>query len=137
MKILVDTNLLLDVALQREPFLADSDRVLKWCETHPGHGFVAWHSISNSYYLLRKALGDVCARQFIATLLDLVEVAGTGTASAKHALVLPMGDFEDALQCAAAVHAGVDYVVTRDMGDYAGSVVPAIRPADFLAQAAL
>jgi predicted nucleic acid-binding protein len=135
MKILVDTNILIDVAQQREPHLVDSDRVLKWCEAHPGSAFIAWHSISNLYYVLRKPLGDAATRQFIAVMLDFLEVAATGTASAKHALALPMGDFEDAMQCAAAVHAGVDYVVTRDMGDYSGSVVPAIRPADFLSQA--
>lgn len=135
MKILVDTNILLDVAQQRAPFLADSDGALKWCETHPGHGFIAWHSISNVYFILEKHVSDTFARQFITTMLDILDVAETGTASAKHALALPMADFEDAMQCAAAVHAGVDFIVTRDIGDYAGSVLPAILPADFLAQA--
>lgn len=135
MKILVDTNILLDVAQQRAPHLADSDRVLKWCEAHPGNGFIAWHSIPNVYYILEKQLGDASARQFITIMLEDLEVAETGTASAKHALALPMADFEDAMQCAAAVNAGVDFIVTRDITDYADSVVPAILPADFLAQA--
>lgn len=83
MKILVDTNILLDVAQQRAPHLADSDRVLKWCEAHPGNGFIAWHSISNVYYILEKQLGDASARQFITIMLEDLEVAETGTASAK------------------------------------------------------
>jgi predicted nucleic acid-binding protein len=133
MKALVDTNVLLDVALQRQPFLTDSDTVVKWAQSHPGQGFVAWHSISNIYYIVQKELGDAEARQFIGTLLDIFEVAVTSTASAKHALRLPMRDFEDALQVAAAIAAAADVIVTRDVTDYSGSTVPAQPPAGFLA----
>ena len=133
MKALIDTNVLLDVALQRAPHLADSDRVIKWCEAHPGHGFIAWHSISNIYFILEKQLDDASARQFITTLLDICEVVETGTASAKHALLLPFEDFEDALQCVAGVAAGVNVIITRDRHDFAGSPIPARHPTDFLA----
>lgn len=136
MKIFVDTNILLDVALQREPHLAGSDRVVKWCEAHPRHAFIAWHSVSNVYYLLQKQLDDTSAREFITTLLDVFEVAETDTASAKHALHLPISDFEDALQTVAAVAVGADVVVTRDKSDYAGSPIPAQIPDEFLASLA-
>lgn len=132
MKVFVDTNLLLDVALQRAPHLADSDGVLKWCEAHPGHAFIAWHSVSNLYYLLEKQLDDTSARQFLTTLLDIFEVAETATASAKHALHLPFSDFEDALQTVAAVTVGADVIVTRDKPDYAGSPIPVQTPREFL-----
>lgn len=75
MKVLVDTNILLDVALQRDPHLADSDGAVRWCESHPGDAFIAWHSVSNSYYLLAKRLDDASARDFIKALLDMFEVA--------------------------------------------------------------
>lgn len=132
MKILVDTNILLDVALQREPHLVDSDRVLKWCDLHPGHAFIAWHSVSNVYYLLEKQLDDTSAREFVTTMLDVFEVAETNTASAKHALHLPIKDFEDALQTVAAVEAGADVIITRDRHDYSGSPIPARSPGEFL-----
>jgi hypothetical protein len=64
-------------------------------------------------------------------------VIATGTAQAKHALAMTMGDFEDALQSAAAVQAGVDCIVTRNVGDYTSAPIPAILPGDFLAQAPL
>lgn len=133
MKALIDTNVLLDVAQQRMPHLADSDRVMKWCEANPGHGFIAWHSISNVYYVLRKAIDDASARQFITTLLDLCDVVETGTASAKLALHLSFTDFEDALQTAAAVTAGVDVIITRDKRDYAKSPIPVQSPDEFVA----
>lgn len=132
MTVLLDCDVLLDVALDRRPFVTDSRAVLDWCERHPGSGFVAWHTLANFYYLLKDAAR---ARQFIQDLFVFMEVAGTGTAQAKHALALPMSDFEDALQAAAAVQAGVDYIITRNIADYRNSPIPALLPPDFLAQA--
>lgn len=133
MKVLVDTNVLLDVGLPRAGFFAESDAVLKWCAAHPGDGFIAWHSLSNVYYLLEKENGDEPAREFLAILLDLFEVPAAGTAEAKAALRLGMGDFEDALQVAAALAVGADIIVTRDAADYGNSLVPTRLPGQFLA----
>jgi hypothetical protein len=66
-----------------------------------------------------------------------VEVVATGTAQAKHAMALSMGDFEDALQSAAAVQAGVDYIITRNTSDYISAPIQAIPPVDFIALAPL
>ena len=133
MRVLVDTNVLLDVGLQREGFLADSMQVLRWCANHPGRAFIAWHSLSNVYYIMRKQCGDRVAREFAAILLEDFEIPATGSASAKHALHLPMTDLEDALQVVAAIAAAADVIVTRDVADYRDSTVPARTPAEFLA----
>ena len=136
MKILLDCDVLLDVATGRTPFVTDSRAAVKWVEQHPGSGYMAWHTIANVYFRLRKASGDgAAARQFIRDLLAFVEVVPTGTAAAKYALTVQMTDFEDALQSAAAVQAGLDFIVTRNIRDYRSSPVPAILPGDFLAQA--
>ena len=135
MKVLPDSDVLIDVATARAPFAADSGAVLNWCELHPGNGFVAWHTISNLYYILRPKLGVSDTRRFIHDLLVFVEVIPTGTAHAKHALALPLEDFEDAMQSAAAVAAGVDFVVTRNVADYLRSPIPAVLPGTFVAQA--
>jgi hypothetical protein len=134
-KILIDCDVLLDVGTGRVPHVLDSKQVLDWCERHPGSGFIAWHTIANVYYVLQKGGKAVQARQFIHDLLMFVEVVPSGTSSAKHALALPMADFEDGLQCAAAVQAGADFIVTRNIRDYAAAPVPAILPGDFLTQA--
>lgn len=135
MKVLVDTNVLLDVALRRAHFFAASDRVVRWREDHPGRGFVAWHTLSNIYYILRKANGEAPARGFIADTLDHLEVAPTGTPEAKHALHLRTRDYEDALQISAALAAGADAIVTRDPAGFSGSIVPVLTPEAFLASA--
>jgi predicted nucleic acid-binding protein len=131
MKILVDTNILLDVAQVRAEFFADSEKVLRWCEANPGSGMVAWHSISNLNYVLRK--NPQQAREYIEDLVEFLEVVQTGTPQVKHALVLLMTDFEDALQVSAAVAGGVDVIVTRNARHFRGSPVPVQTPAEFLA----
>jgi len=132
MKLLLDTDVLLDIALERIPFFGDSNAVLVWCDDHPRSGFIAWHSLSNVYYILRKKQGETATRDFLALALETLEVIPTGTPAAKQALRADIRDFEDALQMAAAVAAGVDYVVTRDVRDYAGSIIPALTPTDAL-----
>jgi predicted nucleic acid-binding protein len=127
-KALLDTDVLLDVALRRPRFLADSSEVLEWAESEPGQAAVAWHSLSNINYLLRPD-----ARPFIRDLLEFAEVPPTGTEAARHAIGFAMRDFEDALQAAAALAFGASYIVTRYATHYRRSPVPAVAPAEFLA----
>jgi len=127
MKVLLDTDLLLDVALHRAVFFGNSAAVLQWAESEPGRTAVAWHSIANLSYLLRPD-----ARPFIRELLEFVEVPATGTEAAMHAIESPMQDLEDALQAAAALAFGAAFIVTRNTVDYRRSPVPAISPAGFL-----
>ena len=127
MKALLDTDVLLDIALGRQDFLGDSKLVLRWAEDHPGLGAVAWHSLSNLAYLVRPD-----PRGFIRDLLGFVEVAPVGTAEAHLALTYAMADFEDCLQAASAVSFGASVIITRNTADYRKSPVPALTPADFL-----
>jgi len=127
MKVLLDTDLLLDVALHRAEFLADSAAVLRWAESNPGRAAVAWHSLANLSYLLRPD-----ARPFIRELLEFVDVPMAGTEAAMQAIGFPMNDFEDALQAAAALAFGARCIITRNTADYRRSPVPAISPAQFI-----
>ena len=126
MRVLLDTDVLLDVALKRESFLFASQEVLRWAEGEPGQACVAWHTLSNIAYLTVKP------REFIRQLLKFVEVAEVGTKEARQAADLPMSDFEDALQVAAALAFGASFVVTRNVHDFRKSPVPGLAPADFL-----
>lgn len=129
MKILIDTNVLLDVLLRRDPFFADSARVLDWAELNPRQAAVAWHTISNVAYLAKQD-----ARGFLVDLLDFVDVVAAGTAAVRHALAMPARDLEDALQAAAAITFGAEYVVTRDVADYKRLPVRVLTPAAFAAE---
>jgi predicted nucleic acid-binding protein len=128
MRVLLDTDVLLDVALKREAFLFASQEVLRWAEGEPGQASVAWHTLSNIAYL------TVSSREFIRQLLKFVEVAEVGTKEARQAVDLPMSDLEDALQAAAALAFGASFVVSRNVHDYRKSPVPALSPAAFLAR---
>lgn len=129
MRALLDTDILLDVALAREPHATASAAVLRWAESG-GPAAVAWHSLTNCVYLLKGG-----GRSFLERLLRLVEVAPTATADARRALDLPMSDLEDAFQAAAALAWGADMIVTRNISDYRRSPVRALSPRAFLKQA--
>jgi predicted nucleic acid-binding protein len=127
MRILVDADVLLDVALNREPFVLASQQVLDWAQDEPGQAAVAWHSLSNIAYLTGQP-----AREFIRDLIKFVEVAEVGTTEARQALGFRMRDFEDALQAAAALAFDAVFIVTRNKKDYNRAPVPAITPREFL-----
>jgi predicted nucleic acid-binding protein len=126
LKALIDTDVLLDVALAREPHLVHSANVLRWAETE-GAAAAAWHSLPNCAYLLKDS-----GRGFLRRLLQVVEVAPVGTADARRALDFAIPDVEDAFQAAAALAWGADIIVTRNTSDYRRSPVRAVTPATFL-----
>ena len=131
-KFLLDTNILLDVALDREAFVEDSSKTLEWCEQNPGSAYIAWHSVSNLYYILRANKNEASTRQFISELLDFVNIAPSSTEQARKALALLIKDFEDALQTAVAISANLDAIVTRNKKDFKGCPLTVLSPSAFL-----
>ena len=95
---------------------------------------MAWHTVSNVHYIVARERDAAFARRFIADILEFLEVAPTDTADLRYALDLPMTDFEDALQAAAARACGARSIVTRNVRDFARSPVPAVTPGDALAR---
>ncbi|MDX2227918.1 MAG: PIN domain-containing protein [Verrucomicrobiae bacterium] len=129
MRLLIDCDVLLDVALGRTPHSRDSGSVLTWAEKNPGQSAVAWHSLANLHYLT-----DGKARHFIFDLLHFVEIAPVSTSLMQQALSLPMNDLEDAMQSVCASAFGAQLIVTRNIKDYQKSPVPALKPVDFCRQ---
>jgi predicted nucleic acid-binding protein len=134
MKLLIDTDVLLDVALNRAPFAGPACLLLDHLQMHPGNGMIAWHSVSNFYYLVRSTRGDSETRAFIADLLTFVHVVSGDTDSVRSALSLPMADFEDALQVVSAQSGKANRIVTRNTADYRQAPLPARSPADTLVE---
>ena len=131
---LLDTDVLIDVALDRHPHSERSSELIDRVEREARRAFVAWHTLSNFYYLVTPVQGDADARDFIAELVRFVAVAPADTQALRYAVSLPMADFEDAMQVAAARACGARYIVTRNVRDFARSPVPAITPGEALAQ---
>ena len=125
---LVDTNIVIDLALDRHPHSSDAATLLNRLAQEPGRASVAWHSISNIYYIVSRSQGDATARALIAELARFLTVVPTGTDALRYALALPMRDFEDAMQVAAADASGASRIITRNIRDFANAPVPAITP---------
>lgn len=132
MTVLIDTDVLLDLALDREPFAGPACRVFDYLQANPGDGMIAWHSVANFYYLVRSSRGDADTRGFIGELLGFLRVVAGDADSVRSALALPMADFEDALQVISALNGRADLIVTRNAADYRRSPVPVKSPAEFV-----
>jgi hypothetical protein len=126
MRILIDTDVLLDFALGRDPFASAGRKVIAWAEANPGHAAIAWHSLSNIAYLAPSG-----AREFLRELLRFVEIPTVSTTDAVQALQFPMRDIEDALQAAAALAFKASFVISRNIRDYRRSPVPGMTPKEF------
>ena len=132
MKILIDANVLLDVALARPGLHEASGEALSQCGGEENAAFVAWHTLSNVYYILRKQANHDQAVEFLEDLLQWVQVVGVGHADAIRAFGYGMRDVEDALQVSAAEACSADVILTRNIGDFRASPIPACTPEDFL-----
>ncbi len=133
MRALVDTNVFLDVLLARKGLVEESQQVLDWFESRPGNGWIAWHTLSNLYYVGWKTAGREKALAAIDEILGAFEVCPVSSTEARRARNLGMADFEDALQASAAVAARAEYIVTRNTRDFRKSPVKSLTPRAFLA----
>ncbi len=131
---LIDTDVILDDALDRYPHSDYSVAFLRQVERTRTEAFIAWHTVSNVYYLVTRERGAEFSRRFIMDLIDYVKIAETNTESIRYAAALEMRDFEDAMQVAAAHACGARHIVTRNIRDFAGSPIPAIAPREALAE---
>ncbi len=130
--ILIDTDILLDVALAREPFLNESSIILDRAESGQLKAFIAWHTIANFYYMTEKGSNGKNNISFIKDLLQFVKISPTKTVDVLYAIDLNFKDFEGALQVAAAKVCKANFIVTRNIKHYKSSPIPAIIPAKFL-----
>lgn len=119
--ILFDTNILLDIALDRDPFVEDAAKVLQLMDMQVITGYITANSITDIYYIIKKAKGHSEGIAFIIDLLDLVMVIGVDESVIKGALKTGMKDFEDAIQAFCAKQANLDMIITRNETDFARS----------------
>jgi predicted nucleic acid-binding protein len=127
-RVLVDTNVVLDVLLDRQPHVAASAAVWAAIETGAAKGFLAAHAITTIHYLVRKELGGAKAKRTISAVLRVFDVAAVDRTVLEEALQLSSPDFEDSVTAAAAQLAGCDFIVTRDPRGFRGSPVRPLTP---------
>jgi predicted nucleic acid-binding protein len=133
LRILVDLNVIVDVVQDRRPYYEESARVLDAVARRQADGWVAAHSLTTLFYVIARLRKRETAVTALGGLLESFRVAGVDEAVIRRALSWGWRDFEDAVQMAAAVEAGVDYLITRNVSDFEAGPIPVIQPAAFLA----
>ncbi|MEH2398190.1 PIN domain-containing protein [Nostoc sp.] len=129
---LFDSDVLLDILAQRQPFVVASARALNTVMQNQVQGYVSGHAVTNIFYILRRQVGNEVARELLAKLLQHLQVASVTDEVIRQALNSPIKDFEDAVTSAAALTAGLEIIVTRNTPDFVASLVPAMLPDEFL-----
>ena len=133
MKLLLDTNVVLDVLLARPPFAVDSAKVMAAVETGVAEGFLCATTVTTIHYLTVKAVGRKAAEKHISALLRIFQIAPVTDVVLSSALGSKAKDFEDAVLLESARAVSVDAIVTRNPSDFPKSSGPAIHmPADVL-----
>jgi predicted nucleic-acid-binding protein len=130
---LFDSDVLLDVLAQRQPFVSTSAQALNTATQPQVQGYVAGHAVTNIFYILRRQVGSETARELLSRLLQYLQVANVTEEVIRAALQSSMTDFEDAVTSEAANAAGIEIIVTRNTPDFAASAIPVVLPAEFLA----
>lgn len=133
MKVLIDTNVLIDYISLREPFTHDAEKILSLCKDKKIQGCIAAHSIMNAFYILRKQFSVDERRDILKGLSVFLTVIGIDehkiTASLEN---YDFADIEDCLQTECAKDFSADYIVTRNIKDFQNSMIPPILPDEFL-----
>ena len=133
MRVLIDTNVLLDVLMGRQPYFDISDSILKLCSDKKIEGYIAAHSITNMYYILRKYMPEDVRRKALLDICRILKVEGIDSVKIISALQKEdFVDMEDCLQEECAVEVMADYIVTRNIEDYKKSRVKVIEPGEFI-----
>ena len=132
MRVLLDTDVVLDVIAERVPFAAAASELLDLGEQGLFEAYISAITPINIFYIARKAKSGANLRQAIEQLLQAVRVCPVDRSVLTDALISPITDYEDAVQHASAVAVGLDAIVTRNLGDYKNAALPIYSPTDFL-----
>lgn len=134
MVLLIDTNVVLDVLLNRTEFAKDSAIIWKLCETSQAEGYLSTLTYANMMYVMRKQLTPEQIEDVFRKLNLIFNFASFSPTILEKAVSMRWKDFEDAIQSATAESVHADYIITRNIKDFSKSKVTAITPSDFLAK---
>ncbi|MCY7277181.1 MAG: PIN domain-containing protein [Phormidesmis sp. CAN_BIN44] len=135
MRILVDTNVILDIFLNRQPFAEEATALLRVIATDQSTGYVCASSLTDIFYIARRQTKSVDqGRQAIEMTLRLFQICLVNRSILEAAFNSELADFEDAVQIACAVDQDLDAIVTRNPKDFQTDLIPILSIADLLHQ---
>lgn len=133
MRLMIDTNIFLDVMAKREPFFADSKAVLELCESKKVYGFLSASSATDIFYLVRRQLHSVeLAYKALGSVLDIAKVLAVTNEDVLNAYIQRSPDFEDCLMATCAKTNKCDAIVTRNKKDFLNFGITLFSPDELL-----
>lgn len=129
----VDSDVILDVLIDRDPFNFDANQVFAYAETGRFKLSTSPLCIANAHYVVAKKIGNANSKTLLTTVLKLITVVDIPALVVQNAFASKVTDFEDALQVETAIHSGADIIVTRNIKDFRHSSIPVLTPSQFIA----
>ncbi len=134
MRVFLDTNVVCDWLLEREPWRTDAQIIARRIAEGRLECLIAATTVTNLFYIARKLVGREAALTLVRRCLASFEICPIDSWLLEHALTLPGPDFEDNVQTMAAFSAGSDCIVTRDAKGFPGAIVRVVPPNQFVAE---
>ena len=132
MRILIDTNVLVDYIAEREKFFECAEKIVELCKNNLVSGALSSQSIADTFYILRKDFSVAERKTLLLSICRIFHVEAVDEVKILFALAdETFSDFEDCLQVQCAKSFRADYIVTRNVKDFAASEIPAVTPEDF------
>jgi len=128
MRVLIDTNIVLDFLQERLPFFENAVRLFERIDSGEIEGFIAATTITNIYYIVRKTAGALVAQDAITQILTDLYICTVDRDVLEQAIALNFHDFEDAVQYVCGVVHNVDAIVTRDKSGFISAEILVILP---------
>lgn len=133
MRVLLDTNVIIDALASREPWDKSAEKIFIMAANYIISGFITASSATDIYYLLRKYLHSAeQAKQVMEKLYSLVGILPVSEAECVEALASKISDYEDAVVERVAIKADIDYIITRNVKDYQKGMVKVMLPDNFI-----
>ena len=133
MRVLLDTNVVLDVLLQRGQWLADAEVIWQASVDGQLESCVTASSLTDIYYISRRLVGGQAARQAVRECLNVLTVLPVDKETLEQSYSLDANDFEDAVQISTAARNGLNAIITRNPNDFTGSSVSVLSPTELVA----
>ena len=132
MKILLDTNVVLDVLLEREPHYSASSEVFIFSSKNDIKLFITSSIVTDLFYIISKVLSKKKAKNFLTNLLEIIDVCGVNKSTIMKSMKSDFEDLEDAVQYYAATEENIDIIITRNKKDYNLSEITVLTPDEFI-----
>lgn len=132
-KLLLDTNIVIDLLAKREPFYNEAGQLFSFAERKKVSVFISALTFANINYVLCRQLKAEEARQVLRKLRLIVGILDLNEKIISLALNdSNFEDFEDALQYFSAVENKIEFIITRNIKDFKPSKIPVMTAGQFI-----